>query len=476
MRIHLATNIRTRLLLSNALIILIGLLALTLFAGRQIESALRADYEQHLRDQVRLLARTMGDQVQGADLDTATPAAIDALLQSYAGQVEGALTLYLPDDPRTPDAPPAARGRPNFPDLPELTLAFDGETVVVHRADSAGQDTLYTAARLEYRGELITGLLQLAVPAHQLQAQVLRSWGALALGSVLLTTLSLAAALWSARSITRPLLTLRDAALRLAQGDLSFRIARSGQDEIGQVADAFNGMAQEVQNMLEEQTAFARNTSHELRTPLTALRLRTEALRYDPLDAETARRYIEEVDEEIVHLSNLVGDVTILSRFDAGRAELGQDEIDLGRLAAVLSTQLEPLAHARQVELTLAGCDQPLLVHAGLSHLSVVLRNLLDNALKYTPAGGKVVCTLGQRDGAVEVDIQDTGQGIAAEDLPHIFERFYRADKAHSDEIPGAGLGLALVKSIVDAYGAQIRVVSAGVGRGTAVTLLWPAA
>ena len=476
MKPRLAASIRTRLLLSNALIILIGLAALTLFAGRQIERAIRADAEQQLKDQVRLLARTIGDQIQGADLDEATPEAIDALLKSYAGQVEGVLTLYLPNDPRTPESPPAERGRPNFPDLPELETAMNGETVVAHRPDAAGQDVLYTAARLEYRGQLIAGLLQLAAPAARLQAQVRRSWAALALSFLLLTTLALAAALWSARSLTRPLLALRDAALRLSQGDLSYRIPHPGQDETGQVAHAFNQMAQEVQSMLEEQRAFARNTSHELRTPLTALRLRTEALRYDALDPETTRRYIEEIDDEIVHLGNLVGDVTLLSRFDAGRAELGQDEIDLGRLAAVLCVQLEPLARERQVEFTVDGCDQPLLVRAGLTHLTVVLRNLLDNALKYTPSGGKVSCTLSRTAGGVEIRVQDSGQGIAEEDLPHIFERFYRADPAHGREIPGIGLGLALVKSIVDAYGGQIRVASAGVGCGTTVTLLWPVA
>jgi signal transduction histidine kinase len=470
-RTRLATSIRTRLLLFNSAIILIGFSALTLFAGRQIETALRADYEQHFKDQVRLLARSIGDQVQGADLDESTPEAIDALLQSYAGQVEGTLVLYLPDDPRTPNA---RKVRPSVPDLPELETAMGGEPIVVYRADPAGQNRLYTAARLEYRGQLTTGLLQLAVPTHNLQTQILTRWGALALGFILLTTVSLVAALWLARSITRPLLTLRDAALRLSQGDLSYRIPRTGQDEIGQVARAFNEMAQEVQSLLEEQRAFARNTSHELRTPLTALRLRTEALRYDTLDPETTRRYTEEIDDQIIHLSNLVGDVTLLSRFDAGRAELGQDEIDLCRLVTILCAQLEPLALKRQIELALAGCDRPRLVHAGLSHLTVVLRNLLDNALKYTPAGGRVSCTLATKDEAIEIRIQDTGQGIAAEDLPRIYERFYRADKAHSNDIPGTGLGLALVKSIVDAYGGQIHVVSDGAGHGTTVALLWP--
>lgn len=475
LRLRFALSIRTRLLLSNVAIILVGLSALTLFAGRQIESAMRVDYERRLQDQVRLIARSMGDQLGGADLDAATPEAIAGLLERYESQVDGRLELYLPGDPPPQTGALLSRqSRRPLPDLPELEMALDGETVVVHRLDSEGQDTLYTAAQLEYQGRPITGLLQLAVPAQNLQIQILKSWGALALSFLLLTTISLAAVLWTARSITRPLLALRDSALRLAQGDLSHRVKITSRDEIAEVGQAFNNMAAQVQAMLDEQRAFASNISHELRTPLTALRLRTEALRFETLDEATARRYLEEVDGEIVRLGNVVQDVTLLTRFDSGRGQLGQDEIDVVRLATVLCAQLEPLAQQGAVELTISGSDQALLVQAGLTHLTVVLRNLLDNALKYTPAGGRVSCTLSKQDQAIEICIQDTGRGIAPEDLPHIYERFYRSEKAHSDDIPGTGLGLALVKSIVDAYGGQIRVDSPGVGQGTRVTLWWP--
>jgi signal transduction histidine kinase len=469
------SSIRVRLLLSNALIILMGLSLLTLFAGRQIESAIRADYELQLKDQVRLIAKSIGDQVQGADLDEFTPEMINALLQSYASQVDGALTLHLPNDPRTPNpAPSPQNARLSLNNLSELEVALNGETIVVHRLDSAGQEVLYTATRLEYRGTPITGLVQLAVPARNLQAQVLRSWGILALGFILLTTLSLAATLWMARSITRPLVKLRDSALRLAQGELSHRATIHDHDEIAEVGQAFNEMAEQVQAMLDEQRAFASNISHELRTPLTTLRLRTEALRFEALDEPTAKRYLEEVDDEIVRLGDVVQDVTLLARFDSGRGELGQDEIDIARLATILCAQLEPLARKRQVALSIIGCDQSILVRAGLSHLTVVLRNLLDNALKYTPTGGQVSCTLSSMEEAVEIKIQDTGRGIAPEDLPHIYERFYRADKANSSDIPGTGLGLALVKSIVDVYDGQIHVESEGIVHGTTVTLRWP--
>ena len=151
-----------------------------------------------------------------------------------------------------------------------------------------------------------------------------------------------------------------------------------------------------------------------------------------------------------------------------------EDEIDIGRLISILCTQFGPIVQAKKVELSLTGCDQSILIHAGISHLTVVLRNLVDNAIKYTPSGGKITCSLGSTGQYVEIRIQDTGQGITSEDLPHVFERFYRAEKTHSDGIPGTGLGLALVKSIVDAYGGQIRLTSDGMGKGTSVSLLWP--
>jgi len=471
----LTTSIRTRLLLVNIAIILIGFSTLTYFAGKEIESAIRADYEQQIQDQVRLIARSIGDEVQGTDLSNATPVSIDEMLKSYAGQVDGSLVLFFPERPLGKSTTTMGHGGlPSSQDLPELEMAINGGTIVSRRQDAAGQDMLYTAAQLQYHGTSILGLLQLAVPAKNLQTQILKSWGVLALSFILLTTVSLAAALWLARSITGPLLKLRDSALHLAQGDLSHRAAISTSDEIGEVGLAFNTMAAQVQAMLDEQQAFARNISHELRTPLTTLRLRTEALRYEKLDDATAKRYLEELDDEIVRLGNVVQDVTILSRFDSGRGQLAEEEIDIGRLLAVLCIQYEPLIQKQNVVLTLLGRDQSILVNAGLSHLTVVLRNLLDNAFKYTPSGGRVTCSLSSNEREVEICIHDTGQGITPEDLPHIFERFYRADKTASDDIPGTGLGLALVKSIVDAYGGQIHITSDGAGKGTTVMLLWP--
>jgi signal transduction histidine kinase len=340
--------------------------------------------------------------------------------------------------------------------------------------NEAGEDTLYAGAAVTNNRQP-AGLLQLAVPAQNVQIVIVQRWAVLGLVFALITTLALLAALWLSRSIIRPLYTLRESAILLSQGDLSHRVSATWKDEIGEVAQAFNEMADQVQSMLEEQRAFASNTSHELRTPLTAIRLRTEALRHDTtLDTRTARRYIEEIDDEIAGLGNLVQDLTLLSRFDAGRAELGHDQIDFARLAASLYQQVSIQASEKDIQLSLSAPDEPVLVNASLSHLTVVFRNLIDNALKYTPRGGKITWCIKDEANGVQHTIHDTGQGIAPQHLPHLYERFFRADKAHSRDIPGTGLGLALVKSIVEAYGGRIDIQSEGVGKGTTVSLYWP--
>jgi signal transduction histidine kinase len=361
-----------------------------------------------------------------------------------------------------------------FQDMLELEAAARGQFTVVQRKSDAGVDTFYAAVPIAFNGRL-QGLVQLSVPADLLQAVIAQRW--LELGAVfaLVTGLALFTALWLSRSIINPLYKLRESAVHLSQGDFSHRVAQIGKDEIGEVAEAFNEMAQQVESMLEEQRAFASNTSHELRTPLTTIRLRTEALRYDAtLDSSTAKRYVEEIDEEVARLGNLVQDLTLLSRFEAGRAELGKDQVDMLRFASSVQHQMANQANEKSIRISLELPAEAIPVNASINHLTVVFRNLLDNAIKYTPAGGVITWKINKETQGVGSVIEDTGRGIPSEHLPHLFERFYRVDKARSRDIPGTGLGLALAKSIVEAYGGHITIESAGADKGTIAKVYWP--
>ncbi|MCA9890505.1 MAG: HAMP domain-containing histidine kinase [Anaerolineae bacterium] len=382
--------------------------------------------------------------------------------------------------------------------MPELNGALSGNSVVVERRDDTGQMAFFVAApirvgrfppqdfQLSQDGDgnfevsgnindlILPTFVQVSVPSARLQTIIMERWVELLVVFGLLAVAALIATLWVSRSITRPLYALRESAIQLSQGDFSHRVKHVRQDEIGEVATAFNEMAHQVESMIDEQRAFASNTSHELRTPLTTIRLRSEALRYDRLDMDTSKQYITEIDDEVRRLGSLVEDLTLLSRFDAGRGQPGQDEIDMRRFASSLLRQVQPQAEARQITLALESADEANPVHASLNHLTVVFRNILDNAIKYTPEGGSIHWEIVQLGEGVRCIITDTGQGIEAEQLGYVFERFYRADKSHSREVPGTGLGLALCRSIVTAYGGDIQVTSEGLNQGTRVTVFWP--
>lgn len=497
------SRIRTRLLVVNVAVILVGFAALALVIGGQIEEAARADYEKRLENEIQLIALSIG-QVYTTD----NASRVEDLIIYYEDQIGGDLRLldFFSDRPGSdngwvvpfalPDfnmdtlffegVPwpldrrdrflPMERIEATFAAMPEIELALQGDVGVVQRQDESGKPRLFTAAPVT-RDRQPT-LVQLSVPTANLEALIWERWAALLGVMVLTATLSLLAALLVARSIIKPLTLLRDSALKVADGALDHRVEYTRPDEIGDVARAFNLMVDHVGDMLEAQRAFASNTSHELRTPLTSVRLRTEALRVDStLDEAERARYIAEIDDEMGRLAVLIDDLTLLSRVDAGRLALGDETISLTRFLRSLATSMQPAAQARCIALTLDLPDALLTVRGSLNHLTMVFRNLLENALKYTPEGGSVRLRLAQRDADwVDASIEDDGIGIEPERLPRLFERFYRADESHNRDVPGSGLGLAIVQGIVSAYGGTVTVFSAGPGQGTTATVIWPAA
>jgi|GEM_PF-721099 len=505
-------RIRTRLLIFYIGMLLIGLAIMTLFAGRQISTAGRADYEQHLRDEVQLAAQSIGMSLVSQYPGQVGATEVALAIRDHTDPNVGSFVFFPPPKRSTvspgsnsnppavsnPDMNPTLGPDPNSmsgpnPDsnptpgpgmmppppprfgLPELDSARNNVITVAERKNAQGVDTFYTAAPVITTGPQQFGLLQLAVPASTLQEALIRQWSMLGIGFAILIVLASLAALLLSRSLIRPLYRLRDSALRLSQGDLSHRVALAGRDEITDVGRTFNLMATQVQAMLDEQKAFASNTAHELRTPLTAMRLRTQALRDDSsLDIVSVQQYIREIDDDVVHLSNLVQDLTVLSLFDAGRAEVGHEEIDLLRLAKSLMEQIQMLTYSKRLQIQLSIPETPIYQIASQSHLTIVFRNLLDNAIKYTPNNGTITWTIDTNEHGVIHTIQDCGQGIAPEHLPKLFTRFYRADAARSRDIPGTGLGLTLVRAIITAYQGNITIESAGVGLGTTVRVFWP--
>ncbi len=277
------------------------------------------------------------------------------------------------------------------------------------------------------------------------------------------------AALLIFRPVNRRLKGVEQAARLFGAGDLTARAPVGGGDEITAVAKAFNQMADDLATRAAELQAADRarrqlfaDVSHELMTPLTAMRGYVETLAVPELttDEATRRRYVGIIEEETLRLEAIVGDLLDLARLEAGGGALKWQEIRVADVFARVTARHERRALEKEVTLTACVLPGAEAVKADPDRLEQALQNLAANALRYTPAGGRVELRAAPVDGAILLQVRDTGQGIPAEHLPMIFDRFYKVDASRGGSEAGSGLGLSIVKAIVERHGGTISVTS----------------
>jgi signal transduction histidine kinase len=275
------------------------------------------------------------------------------------------------------------------------------------------------------------------------------------------------------RSILRPVDELISAARAMEKGDLSQRVTESTKGELGELAHAFNAMAEGLTRLEQLRQNMVTDVAHELRTPLSNVRGYLEALRDGVV--EPTPETIASVYEEAMLLNRLVDDLQELAMAEAGQLHLVCEPLDIHEVISKAVQSLGSEAREKEVDLVTEIPDDLPLVAADGERLGQVLRNLLKNAIHNTPQGGEIkvqACTI---DSQVEVSVQDNGIGISAEHLPYVFERFYRVDQSRARETGGTGLGLAIVKQLVEAQGGHVGIDSA-VESGTRVTFTSPIA
>ncbi len=285
-------------------------------------------------------------------------------------------------------------------------------------------------------------------------------------------------------SITQALRDLARGAERLSAGDYSTRVEVNGENEVAQVARAFNQMVTRLEQAVEAERALEsarRNlvawASHDLRTPLASLRAMLDAMAEGVVtDPETVARYLQQSQAEIGRMSALIDDLFELAQLDAGHLDLFCAANSLADLISDTLNGFSPRAEAQGVVLSGSVAQEVDPVWMAPEKISRVLHNLLENALRYTPAGGTVRLSAQAENGSVVVTVQDDGEGIPEEDLPFVFDRFFRGEKSRvrgGGGSGGAGLGLAIAKGLVEAHGGQIWVDSAR-GAGTTMTFALP--
>ncbi len=284
---------------------------------------------------------------------------------------------------------------------------------------------------------------------------------------------ALAAALMAlaiSRHIAAPLQAIAGAARAIARGHYERRAPVSGPPEVQAVATAFNHMSSEVQAAQQAQQDFLVNVSHDLRTPLTSIQGYSQALMDDAApDPAAAARIIH---EEAGRLNRMVADITDLARLQDRQLQLNPVTLDLNRIVTGVSQRLSIVAQTQQVRLESRLEPLPPLRGDG-DRLAQVLTNLVDNAIRFSPAGGLVRLRSRALADGVELQVQDSGAGIPAADLPRIFERFYQVDKARGPQ-RSSGLGLAIAREIVQAHGGRIHAESAGPGKGSTLVVWLP--
>jgi two-component system OmpR family sensor kinase len=293
------------------------------------------------------------------------------------------------------------------------------------------------------------------------------------LGTSLTLLFAIFGGLWLTQSALTPLRTMIATCRRIAGGDLTQRVALPHRrDEVGQLAAAFDEMVARLENTFARQRQFVADASHELRTPLTALSGSLEVLLFAPEgDPETMRRVLHGMRREVQRLTRLVTDLLTLTRLDAARAPNLQP-VDLANLGREVIESLRPLAQNRQMQLQVEGDSH---CQGDADQLKQVLYNLLGNAIQSTDANaGVIVLRVEGSARAVRVAVSDNGNGIPEQDQPHIFERFYRVDKARARASGGSGLGLAIVQAIVENHHGVIAPVESAPARGTTIRFTLP--
>ena len=291
--------------------------------------------------------------------------------------------------------------------------------------------------------------------------------GSLAIGIALLLTFVLS------RRMTSPIEVLAKAARRLGQGDLSQRVRLQGESEVTALAEAFNSMAADLEYAEQLRRNMVADVAHELRTPLSNIQGYLEAIRDGVVEPDAAA--IRSLSEETYLLSRLVNELQELSLAEAGELKLVYQAEDITNLVKQAVTPWQPQLTAGEISLSLELLDNLPLVTIDWQRVNEVLHNLLKNAVAHTPKGGAINVAAGAKGKWVEVSVSDTGEGIPAEDLPHIFERFYRVDKSRARATGGSGLGLTIAKRLIEAHGGTIAVQSK-LGEGSRFSFTLPVA
>lgn len=261
------------------------------------------------------------------------------------------------------------------------------------------------------------------------------------------------------KGITKPLLKMKEATSQISKGNYSVSLPDTYEDELGDLARSIETLAHDLHYLTKQRNEFLASISHELRTPLTYIKGYADILRKQSLPKEDMEKYLTIIVDEANRLTQLVKELFELAKLDQNQFAIVKESVDLHHFFNKIEQRFLPIFQESHINFTVSS-PQKLFLMADPLRLEQILFNLLDNARKYSPNGGEVVLKAWNHKNEVHIRVSDHGKGIPEQDLPFIFNRFYRVDKARTRSLGGTGLGLAIVKELVHAHGADITVSS----------------
>ncbi len=450
-------SLSSHLLVTYLTVMLVVLGSVIGWTGRQLagETLLRAQDELQLRAQI--IANAMREPVARPTQASNNPEArsIPDLLASYAGDIGGRVTLVdaqfnviASSDSSTTSV--------NVQSSPEFSpVRYD-----IRRDAPATEERLYVAAPIPSNPAHPLGFVQLSVPISPIYAAINRKWLDLMAIGMVAVAVTILASLLLARRIIVPVQHVTATSEQIATGRLDVRVAPAGPSEVRRLGHAFNQMADRVQLMIARQREFVDNAAHELRSPLTSLRLRLDLLADDDgSDRTLTRQYVGKMQRDVDYLQHLSEHLLTLASVEEGEPA-DRTRVDLGPVLRELADDMTMTIRQADLMFQVVVPEHLPCVQVNTDQIRMAVRNLLDNAIKYSHPGGTIALSARSDEQVLEVEVADNGIGIPSDALPHVFERFYRADRARARKLGGAGLGLALVRAIVQANDGTISVAS----------------
>ncbi|MEA5014983.1 MAG: HAMP domain-containing sensor histidine kinase [Candidatus Limiplasma sp.] len=330
----------------------------------------------------------------------------------------------------------------------------------------------YCSAALTQGGRT-AGVLLFSSPLQEMMQRLFALQDKMIVYFLVAATASIVIALIFSRVITRPIASLTRSIQRMGRGDLSVRVPEKGSGELRRLAATFNTMSEKLELLDKSRNQFVSNASHELKTPLATMKLLLESIIYQPdMDGDLRTEFLTDVNKEIDRLNLIISDLLTLVSMDAQTMRLNRETFSLAQIITENAHRLTPVAQQRHQEIKLQISDN-CEMYADRAKLTQVVYNLLDNAIKYTQEGGAIRLRLIRSGRDAILSVADNGPGIPKADQAHIFDRFYRVDKARGRDTGGTGLGLAIVHQMVLMHGGSVSVDSEE-GHGAVFTVELP--